>query len=154
MSLQTVGARASAGTALSDGRSTVDQLRTTAARPIGPWAFTGVAVASFGGPLALAALAAPSLAADASDSAGLAMLAAVVVFIVPLAIWLRYSRYVNSAGGLYAFVEAAAGRRLALAQAALWIFSYLLYVIYTTVEIVYDLFAERDPGRAPSIRPR
>jgi len=146
MSLQSAGARASAGTALFDGRSAVGQSRTTAGRPIGPWAFTGVAVASFGGPLALAALAAPSLAADAGDAAGLAMLAAVVVFVVPLAIWLRYSRHVNSAGGLYGFVEAAAGRRLALAQAAIWIFSYLLYVIYTTVEIVYDLLPNVIPG--------
>jgi amino acid transporter len=109
-------------------------------------AFAGVAVASFGGPLALAAMAAPGLAADASESAGLAMLAAVVVFTAPLAIWLRYSRHVNSAGGLYAFVEAAAGRRVALAQAAIWTFSYALYIVYTTVQIVYDLLPQVIPG--------
>ncbi len=101
--------------------------------PIGPWAFTGVAVASFGGPLALAALLAPALLGDATESAGLAMLAAVVVFTVPLAIWLRYSRHVSGAGGLYAFVEAATGRRVALVQAAIWAFSYLLYGLWTTV---------------------
>jgi amino acid transporter len=115
-------------------------------RQIGPWAFAGVAVASFGGPLALAAMAAPGLAADASESAGLAMLAAVVVFTAPLAIWLRYSRHINSAGGLYAFVEAAAGRRVALAQAAIWTFSYALYIVYTTVQIVYDLLPQVIPG--------
>ena len=49
------------------------------------------------------------------------MLAATVVFVAPLAIWLRYSSKISSSGGLYAFVEAAAGRRVALAQAALWI---------------------------------
>jgi amino acid transporter len=120
--------------------------RPTTDRPIGPWAFAGVAVASFGGPLALAALAAPGLAADASESAGLAMFAAAVAFIAPLAIWLRYSQHVNSAGGLYAFVEAAAGRRVALAQAAIWTFSYGLYIVYTTVQIVYDLLPQVIPG--------
>jgi amino acid transporter len=86
------------------------------------------------------------VAADASDSAGFAMLAALVVFSVPLVIWLRYARHVNRPGGLYAFVEAAAGRRVALAQAAIWIFSYLLYLVYTTVQIVYDLLPAVLPG--------
>jgi amino acid transporter len=113
---------------------------------IGPWAFSAVAVASFGGPLALAALSAPGLVADAGDSAGLAMLAAVVVFAMPLAIWRRYSRHVSSSGGLYGFVEAAAGRRVALVQAAIWIFSYVLYLIYTTVQIVYDVLPNVVPG--------
>jgi amino acid transporter len=45
---------------------------------------------------------------------------------------------VNGAGGLYSFVEAAAGRRVALVQAGLWIVSYLLYLLYTTAQIVYD----------------
>jgi hypothetical protein len=116
------------------------------AEPIGSWAFTGFAIASFGGPLALAALMAPGLAAPAGASAGFAMLAAVVVFGVPLAIWLRYSRYVAGAGGLFGFVEAAAGRRVALAQAGIWIASYLLYVVYTTVQIVYDLLPAVVPG--------
>jgi hypothetical protein len=122
------------------------QISSSVERPIGPWAFAGVAVASFGGPLALAAFNAPGLVADASSSAGLAMLAAVAVFAVPLAIWLRYSRYVSSSGGLFAFVEAAAGRRVALAQAAIWIVSYLLYLVYTTVQIVYDLLPQVLPG--------
>ncbi len=142
-----VGARGDAGTAaLHDMGNAASRSRPTPDRPIGPWAFAGVAVASFGGPLALAALAAPGLAADASESAGLAMLAAAVVFIAPLAIWLRYSRHVSSAGGLYAFVEAAAGRRVALAQAAIWMFSYALYIVYTTVQIVYDLLPQVIPG--------
>ena len=142
-----VGARGDAGTAaFHDIGDAAGRSRRAPDRPIGPWAFAGVAVASFGGPLALAALAAPGLAADASESAGLAMLAAAVVFIAPLAIWLRYSRHVSSAGGLYAFVEAAAGRRVALAQAAIWTFSYALYIVYTTVQIVYDLLPEVIPG--------
>jgi hypothetical protein len=106
----------------------------------------GVAVCSFGGPLALAALNAPSLVANVSDSAGLAMIAAAVVFTVPLIVWLRYSRTINSSGGLYAFVEAAAGRPVALLQAATWIISYALYVIYTTVQIVYDMLPNAVPG--------
>jgi len=143
-----VGARGRpAGTAAGHGSSDlVGRPRPVTARPIGPWAFAGVAVASFGGPLALAALAAPGLAADAAESAGLAMLAAAVVFTAPLAIWLRYSRHVNGAGGLYAFVEAAAGRHVALAQAAIWTFSYGLYIVYTTVQIVYDLLPQVIPG--------
>ncbi len=89
--------------------------RTPAARPVSAWAFAGVAVTSFGGPLALAALYAPGIVAgSAGASAGLAMVAAMAVFAVPLVIWLRYARQVNGAGGLYGFVAAAAGRRVTL----------------------------------------
>jgi amino acid transporter len=145
----TVGARlrAGAGRAGGPGRP-VPRPATAGGRPIGIWAFTGVAVASFGGPLALAALGAPATVADAGDSSGLAMLVAACVFTVPLAIWLRYSRHVAGSGGLFAFVEAAAGRRVALVQASIWSFSYLLYIVYTTVQIVYDLL----PGVVPAER--
>ncbi len=101
---------------------------------------------SFGGPLALAALSAPTLLAGTGDSAALAMLVAAAGFAVSLTIWLRYSEHVTGAGGLFGFVEAAVGRRVALAQAAVWIVSYLLYVIYTTVQIVYDLLPAVLPG--------
>jgi amino acid transporter len=126
--------------------TTVGRFRVAARRPIGLWGFAAVAICSFGGPLALAALGAPSLIGDAGQSAGLAMLVAVAAFLVMLTIWLRFSEHVSGAGGLYAFVEAAAGRRVALAQAAVWIFSYTLYVIYTTVQIVYDLLPAVLPG--------
>ena len=120
---------------------------TPAARPASAWAFAGVAVTSFGGPLALAALYAPGIVAGAaSASAGLAMVAAVAVFAFPLAIWLRYAQHINGPGGLYAFVEAAAGRRVALVQAGLWIVSYLLYLLYTTAQIVYDTLPAVVPG--------
>ena len=76
--------------------------------------------------------------AGASAGAGLAMAGAVALFAAPLVIWLRYARRVNGPGGLYSFVEAAAGRRIALVQAGLWIVSYLLYLLYTTAQIVYD----------------
>jgi amino acid transporter len=124
--------------------------RTAAGRPVSAWAFAGVAVTSFGGPLALAALNVPGIVAgSAGASAGLAMVAALAVFAFPLAIWLRYARQVNGAGGLYAFVAAAAGRRVALVQAGLWIVSYLLYLLYllyTTDQVVYDTLPAVLPG--------
>ena len=131
------------------GRATPDRPTRDAGRPIGGWAFLGVTVTSLGGPLALAALYAPSIIADASASAGLATLTAAVVFGAPLLIWLRYSSEITEAGGLYAFVEAAAGRRVALLQAGLWIVSYLLYLLYTTATIVYDTL----PAVLPGVRP-
>ena len=145
MSQATAGARAGAGTSplTGGGRSWA---RRDAVPPLHPWAFLGFAVASFGGPLALAASGAPGVAADAGSSSGLATLTGAVVFLVPLAIWLRYSREITGSGGLYSFVEAAAGRRVALVQAGIWTFSYLLYVVYTTVQIVYDLLPSVFPG--------
>jgi hypothetical protein len=118
----------------------------TGTRPVSPWGFAGVAVTSLGGPLALAALYAPSIASGASSSAGLAMVAAAVAFGVPLWIWLSYAREVSAPGGLYGFVEAAAGRRVALVQAGLWAISYLLYLVYTTAQIVYDTLPVVLPG--------
>ena len=116
------------------------------ARPIGQWAFAGVVVASLGGPLALAALYGPSIAGGAASSAGLAMVAAAVAFCFALAIWLGYARHVSSSGGLYAFTEAAVGPRVALAQAGLWALSYLLYLVYTTAQVVYDTLPAVLPG--------
>jgi hypothetical protein len=116
------------------------------ARPLGQWAFLGVAVASFGGPLALAALNTPLIAGGAISSAGLSMVLAAAAFGFALAIWFGYARHISSSGGLYAFTEAAAGRRVALAQACIWAFSYLLYVVYTTAQIVYDLLPAVLPG--------
>jgi amino acid transporter len=116
------------------------------AKPLGQWGFAGVAVASLGGPLALAALYAPSIVGAAASSAGLAMVVAASAFCFPLAIWFGYARHVSSSGGLYSFTEAAAGRRVALAQAGLWAFSYLLYIVYTTEQIVYDTLPAVLPG--------
>jgi hypothetical protein len=118
----------------------------TAGRPLAPWAFASVAVASFGGPLALAALVAPATVADAGDSTGLATLISALIFAAPLLLLLRYGRHVSGSGGLFGFVEAAAGRRVALAQAAIWIVSYALYLVYTTVQIVYDILPTAIPG--------
>lgn len=128
------------------GGTSADRPPAVSGRPVTGWAFAGVAIASFGGPLALAALYAPGLVTDASASAGLAMIGGVVVFAFPMTIWLRYSRHVNGSGGLYTFTEAAAGRRVALVQAGLWIISYLLYVLYTTAQIVYGTLPAVFPG--------
>jgi hypothetical protein len=110
---------------------------------LSPLLFAGFAVASIGGPLALAALYVPGAAGRA---AALTTLAGVVVFAVPVAIWLRYSERIVSAGGLAAFVEAAAGRRAALAQGWIWTVSYFLYLPYTVTYIVYDVLAKVFPG--------
>jgi amino acid transporter len=118
-------------------------------RPVGRWGFAGFAITSFGGPLALAALYGPGVVSGASDAAGLAMLAGVVAFAFPMAIWLRYSGEIASSGGLYSFTEAAAGRPVARVQAGLWIISYLLYVLYTTTQIVYDTLPPVFPGVGP-----
>src|ERR1700761_2922978 len=115
-------------------------------RPIGDWAFAGVAIASIGGPLAIAGLIAPAVAGDSIRSGGFATLISFVGFLAPLGLWIRWSREVSGAGGLYGFVEAAAGRRVALAQAAIWTFSYLLYIVYTTTQIVYELLPQVIPG--------
>src|SRR5215475_1906794 len=116
------------------------------ASPIGMLPFLGVVVASLGGPLALAALYAPSILEDASASAGFVMVAAAVVFAVPLLVWVRYARHVATPGGLYGFVVAAAGTRVGLVQAGLWIASYVLYLAYTTASIVYDTLPVVLPG--------
>lgn len=116
---------------------------------IGSWAFLGFTVVSLGGPLALAALYAPTIVADASGSAGLVTVGAAVLFVAPLLVWLRYSRHVASSGGLYAFVEAAAGHRVALVHAGLWTVSYVLYLLSTTAAIVYDTLPDVLPGVGP-----
>ena len=129
-----------------DGQRPPYQRRAHPRTPISSSAFLAVTIVSLGGPLALAALYAPTIVADASGSASLVTLSAAVVFGAPLLVWLRYSRHVAGSGGLYAFVEAAAGHRVALVQAGLWIFSYLLYLLYTTTAIVYDTLPVVLPG--------
>jgi len=114
-------------------------------RPLGRWGFAAVVVASFGGPLALAALYAPQAVDEVASSAGLVALAAAVLFVAPLAVWVRYARVVPGAGGLYGFVREAAGARTATVQAVLWTTSYLLYLVYTTAYVVYDVLPEVVP---------
>ena len=120
---------------------------TTAGRGFvsGP-VFLGAVVASIGGPLALLALYLPGAAGDGFAALGLTVALALLVFLAPLAIWLGFSERIASAGGLAAFVEASAGRRLARIQALIWIVSYFLYLPYTITYIVYDLLPPLFPG--------
>jgi amino acid transporter len=111
--------------------------------------FAGAVVASIGGPLALAALHPPGAADESVPALGLTVLLAILVFLAPLAIWLGFSERIASAGGLAAFVEAAAGRTAARVQAAVWIVSYFLYLPYTITYIVYDLLGPVFPGIVP-----
>jgi amino acid transporter len=71
------------------------------------------------------------------------------LYALPLAVWLRYSEEIVSAGGLAAFVEAAVGRRAALVQAAIWSFSYFLYLPYTVSDVVYEMLGDVFPGIHP-----
>jgi hypothetical protein len=114
-----------------------------------PLLFVGFAIASIGGPLALANLLPSTAGDDGIESAGLVVLLAVAVFAAPLVIWLVYSRRVVSPGGLTAFVEAAAGRRLAVVQGWIWAIAYFLYLPYTVTAVVYDLLPPVFPGIVP-----
>ena len=118
-------------------------------RWLGAGTFVALAIVSTGGPLALAALYAPSVVDDVAGSAGLVGVLGAAVFALPLMIWLRYARDIQSSGGLFAFVEAAAGRRVALVQASIWTISYLLYLLYTTEYVVYDIIPTTLPGARP-----
>jgi amino acid transporter len=112
--------------------------------------FAGFALSSVGGPLALAALYLPdAVGGPAISSMGLATAAGAALFAAPLLIWWRYSAHIASAGGLYTFVERAAGRRVALVQGCIWTFSYFLYLPFTVTYLVYDQLPESFPGVVP-----
>jgi amino acid transporter len=112
--------------------------------------FAGFAVSSVGGPLALAALYLPdAVGGPAISSMGLVALAGAALFAAPLLIWWRYSGQIASDGGLYAFVERAAGRRVALVQGCIWTLSYFLYLPFTVTYLVYNQLPESFPGNAP-----
>lgn len=96
------------------------------------------AIASVGGPLALVSLNFFNSSYLAGPNALYATLGGAALFIAPLAVWYRYSK-TSSSGGLYAFVEKAAGKRVADAQGWLWIISYFLYLPWTVAYITYNL---------------
>jgi amino acid transporter len=129
-------------------RSALDSSLTrpdAASRPFPASLFLGFAIASIGGPIALLTLL-PGAAGAGIDSAGLVVVLALAVFAVPLGIWLAYSRRIVSPGGLSAFVQAAAGRRAALAHGWIWALAYFLYLPYTVTFVVYDLLPPVFPG--------
>jgi hypothetical protein len=88
----------------------------------------------------------PGTAGDGLDSAGLVVALALLVFAVPLGIWVAYSGQIVSPGGLSAFVQEAAGRRIAVAHGWIWAFAYFLYLPYTVTFVVYDLLPPEFPG--------
>ena len=114
-----------------------------------PLLFVGFAIASIGGPLALANFLPGTAGDDGIASAGLVIVLAVAVFVAPLALWLVYSRRVVSRGGLTAFVEAAAGRPAALVHGWIWALAYFLYLPYTVTFVVYDVLPPVFPGIVP-----
>lgn len=111
---------------------------------LSPLLFVGLVVASIGGPLALVALQIPA-SSDAAAGIPWVTLGGTILFLFPLAVWWGYSRHVVSAGGLTAFVEAAAGRRVATVQGVLWIVSYALYMVYTIPQVVYEILPAAIP---------
>ena len=113
---------------------------------LGPGVLLLISLAAFGGPLALAALYAPGDVEDVTRSGGLIVIVATIAFVAPLFVWLRFSRDIAGPGGLTAFVEASVGRRIALVQAALWVASYTLYLLYTSAYVVYDVLPVAWPG--------
>jgi hypothetical protein len=114
---------------------------------IAPSLYLGFAVACIGGPLALAAIYVPG-AAD-GRSIGLVTVAGALLYACAVTVWSRFSEDVVSPAGLAGFVDAAAGPRLAVAQAAVWAFSYFLYLPYTITDIVYEMLVVVFPGLAP-----
>jgi amino acid transporter len=107
----------------------------------------GFAFSAIGGPLALTALLIPDAAGgEGIASIGLVTLAGLALFAAPMLVWWRYSGEIASSGGLYTFVERAAGRRIALAHGAAWILSYFLYLPFTITELVYDQIPASFPG--------
>lgn len=136
-------------TGFVDVAAVLDQssIARTEPAPIPVGLFVGLTVAATGGPLALAALFEVNVLGDAYRSAGLVGLLGPTLFVPALVVWLRYSDEVTQAGGLYSFVEAAAGRRIAQVQAGLWVLSYGLYLVYTVAYLAYDLL----PAMFPSL---
>lgn len=114
-----------------------------------PALFVGFAIASIGGPLALPNFLPGTAGDEGIASSGLVVLLALAVFAAPLVLWLVYSRRVVSAGGLSAFVEAAAGRRAAVVHGWIWAFAYFLYLPYTITFVVYDVLTPIFPGLHP-----
>ncbi len=109
--------------------------------------FAGFALSAVGGPLALAAAYLPDAVGGAAiSSMGITVLAGGLLFSAPLLIWWRYSEEVASSGGLFAFVERAAGRRIALVQGAIWTVSYFLYLPFTVTYLVYNQLPESFPA--------
>lgn len=107
------------------------------------FAFAGTA------PLALVAVSLASATGLAPRYLVAATALGLALFVAPLAVWLGCLRTVAGDGGLYAFVERAAGPVMARIQGTVWTVSYLLYLPYTVTYIVFYLLPYVLPLPAP-----
>lgn len=121
-----------------------------AVRPLPRYLFAGFALASVGGPLALVALFIPdAVGGTAIGSTGLVVAAGAALFVAPLVVWMRYSAYIASDGGLYEFTRQAAGTRVARVHGTVWAISYFLYLPATVTFLAYDVLPVGFPGIVP-----
>ena len=121
---------------------------------IGPLSFLLLTVTATGGPLALAVLYVPGvLGEETRGSAGVVAVLGAALFVPPLLVWLRYSRVVRGPGGLTAFVAAGVGTGIARVQAGLWVLSYLLYLVYTSTYVAYDIAPAVSGSTGGAVRP-
>jgi hypothetical protein len=139
------GRQASGGT----GRGTAGEVVGPFGRPLPAPVFYGLALASVGGPLGLAALFVPATLLGASSSSGLIVLVGALLFGFPVLAWYRYASRVASSGGLYTFVEAAAGVWPARLHGAAWLVSYFLYLPSTMAYVLWDVLPVAFRGIGP-----
>jgi hypothetical protein len=108
-------------------------------RPIPRPIFYGIAIAAVGGPLSLAAFNVPQALGDQMSSSGLLVLIGIAAFAFPVIVWRRYAEKIASPGGLFSFVRAATGERVAVVQGLIWTVSYFLYLPATVAYVVYEV---------------
>ena len=125
-------------------------MRGRSAGPLPRPLLAGFALACVGGPLALVVLLGPdAVGGPAIGSAGLTALLGVAAFVPPLVVWWRFGERIAGSGGLYGYVRTAAGPRMAAVHAAVWAFSYFLYLPSTVDQLAYDVLPVGFPGLMP-----
>jgi len=107
--------------------------------------FYGLALGSTA-PLALVAVFLPGVLGGLRASATLAGVVGAAAFLGPLLVWRRYAAEIASAGGLYAYVERAAGTNVARVHGAIWIVSYFLYLPSTVSQVAYAVLPSAYPA--------
>jgi amino acid transporter len=118
-------------------------------KPMPTAVFYGLAIASVGGPLALVTVFLPNTLAGLGSWSGVAVVLGAVAFVCPVIAWYRYARRVASPGGLFSYVETAAGTNVARTHGAIWAVSYFLYLPSTVVYVLYDILPTAFPGITP-----
>ena len=117
---------------------------TAFGRPVPAPVFYGLVVGSVA-PLALLALFVPGELGTGGLSSELITVGGVVTFGAPLLVWRRYAGAVAGPGGLYSFVEAAAGKGVARVHGGIWTVSYFLYLPSTVAQVVYQILPDAYP---------